>query len=114
PEPSRTFPYTEAPKALSYRPSVDVFFASLASHWPRPGVAALLTGMGRDGADGLLALRRAGWLTVAQDKATSVVWGMPKAAVEVGAAARILPVSDIGGAGVEEGNRPLRNERVTP
>ena len=59
-----------------------------AEHWPGPGVAVLLTGMGRDGAAGLLALRRAGWLTIAQDEATSVVWGMPRAAVELGAARR--------------------------
>jgi two-component system response regulator WspF len=55
----------------------------------------VLTGMGRDGAAGLLALRRAGWLTIAQDQATSVVWGMPRAAAEVGAAHLVLPLSEI-------------------
>ncbi len=54
--------------------------------------------MGRDGAIGLLALRQAGWLTVAQDEATSVVYGMPRAAAEVGAAQLILPIQEIGAA----------------
>ena len=55
----------------------------------------VLTGMGRDGASGLLALRRAGWLTIAQDQATSVVWGMPRAAAETGAAHLVLPLPEI-------------------
>jgi two-component system response regulator WspF len=91
----RRLTYTCEPKALSYRPSVDVFFASLARNWPRPGVAVLLTGMGRDGAEGLLGLRAAGWRTIAQDEASSVVWGMPKAAAEIGAAEEVLPLSQI-------------------
>ena len=49
--------YSAEPGALTYRPSIDVFFKSVAGHWPRSGVAALLTGMGRDGAEGLLQLR---------------------------------------------------------
>jgi two-component system response regulator WspF len=87
--------YQAEPADYPYRPSVDVFFDSVARYWPQPGVAALLTGMGRDGAKGLLALRQAGWPTIAQDEATSVVYGMPKAAAELGAAARILPLADI-------------------
>jgi len=74
---------------------VDVFFRSVARNWPRPGVAVLLTGMGRDGASGLLELHRLGWKTVAQDEASSVVWGMPKAAVEIGAADLVLPLHQI-------------------
>jgi two-component system response regulator WspF len=89
------FRYVAEPVELHYRPSVDVFFQSLAKHWPAPGVAAILTGMGRDGAAGLLALRRAGWLTIAQDEASSVIWGMPGAAVLLGAASKILPLSKI-------------------
>jgi two-component system, chemotaxis family, response regulator WspF len=88
--------YTPTPRELPYRPSVDVLFTSLAQHWKTPGVAALLTGMGRDGAQGLKKLRQAGWLTIAQDEASSVVYGMPKAAALLGAAARILPLSDVG------------------
>jgi two-component system response regulator WspF len=58
-------------------------------------VAVLLTGMGRDGAEGLALLRTAGWYTIAQDEATSVIYGMPKAAKERGAATDILPLSEI-------------------
>ena len=87
--------YVAEPVEMPFRPSVDVFFESVARHWPEPGAAALLTGMQRDGAVGLLALRRAGWLTIAQDKATSVIWGMPGAAVQIGAADRVLPLSEI-------------------
>lgn len=87
--------YTAVPRELPYRPSVDVLFSSLEQHWKTPGVAVLLTGMGRDGAQGLKKLRQAGWLTVAQDEATSVVYGMPKAAAQLGAAARVLPIDQI-------------------
>jgi two-component system response regulator WspF len=90
--------YTAAPRDLCYRPSIDVFFTSVARNWTRPGVAALLTGMLHDGAEGLLELRRLGWRTIAQDEASSVVWGMPKAAVELGAAEEILPISQIADA----------------
>ncbi len=75
--------------------AVDLFFGSLAGHVP-PGVAVLLTGMGRDGAAGLLELRRLGWNTICQDERTSIVYGMPKAAVEIGAAALVLPLEAIG------------------
>jgi chemotaxis response regulator CheB len=77
---------------------VDALFDSAAARWPAPGVAALLTGMGRDGAQGLLSLRRAGWTTIAQDEATSVVYGMPKAARDLGAADSVLPLAEIGPA----------------
>ena len=93
----RQFRYVAEPLTVHYRPSVDVFLASLVRHWPEPGAAAVLTGMGRDGASGLLALRRAGWLTLAQDEATSVVYGMPRAAAEAGAAELVLPIGAIGG-----------------
>ncbi len=92
---SRTLQYVAEPAEVHYRPSVDVFFRSLAGRWPEPGAAALLTGMGKDGAAGLLALRRAGWLTIAQDEASSVIWGMPGAAVRAGAADKVLPLVEI-------------------
>jgi two-component system, chemotaxis family, response regulator WspF len=91
----RCLHYSTEPSDVSYRPSVDVFFASVARNWPRPGVAALLTGMGRDGAAGLLKLRRQDWRTIAQDESSSVVWGMPKAAAEIGAAEQVLPISRV-------------------
>ena len=97
-----TFHYTVEPLDYPYRPSVDEFFLSLGRHWPQPGVACLLTGMGRDGAQGLLALRQAGWRTMAQDEKTCIVYGMPRAAVEVGAAAESLPVENISAAILNE------------
>jgi two-component system response regulator WspF len=90
--------YTPDPVDYPYRPSVNAFFLSLERCWPRPGVAILLTGMGKDGALGLAALRNAGWHTIAQDKETSVVYGMPAAAAELNAATEILPVSRIASA----------------
>jgi two-component system chemotaxis response regulator CheB len=77
-----------------HRPSVDVLFQSLAP-LGRKAAGVLLTGMGRDGAEGLLAMRKAGALTIAQDQATSVVYGMPRAAVEIGAVGHELPLSRI-------------------
>ena len=87
--------YEKEPSATPYRPNIDVFFRSLASHGPKQAAAVLLTGMGADGAEGLKQLRQAGWLTIAQDRATSVVYGMPKAAAEMGAASMILPLPRI-------------------
>jgi two-component system, chemotaxis family, response regulator WspF len=89
------FHYVAEPKDNPYRPSVDAFFLSIAHHWPGKGVAVLLTGMGRDGAQGLLSLRKAGWYTIAQDEKTSVVYGMPKAAAQIDAAKEILPIERI-------------------
>lgn len=86
-------------------PSVDRLFCSLARH-AAGGAAALLSGMGQDGAAGLLALRQAGWLTVAQDAGSSRVWGMPRAAVEAGAAVRVLPLDQIAAALVRALNSP--------
>ncbi|MBP3954571.1 chemotaxis-specific protein-glutamate methyltransferase CheB [Gemmata sp. G18] len=88
--------YTPVPRNWPYRPSVDVLFTSAATNCSRPGVAVLLTGMGTDGASGLLRLRAAGWHTIAQNEATSVVYGMPKAAVEKRAAVEVLPLPHIG------------------
>lgn len=95
-EASGCFGYRREPRDYLYRPSVDVLFESLAAWWSGPGVAVLLTGMGSDGARGLLELRKRGWHTIAQDEATSVVYGMPRAAVECHAAVQILPLPHIG------------------
>jgi two-component system chemotaxis response regulator CheB len=82
----------------SCRPSVDVLFESLAREGSRDTLACLLTGMGRDGAQGLLSLRRAGAATIAQDEESSIVYGMPREAALLDAAERILPLSEIGPA----------------
>lgn len=80
-----------------HRPSVDVLFASVARAAGARAVGAILTGMGRDGAEGLLALRQAGAATLGQDEATSLVYGMPRAAFEAGAVERQLPLARIAG-----------------
>lgn len=87
----------EGPAISGHIPSVDALFQSAVPYASR-SVAALLTGMGRDGAEGLLALRASGADTIAQDAVTSVVYGMPLAAVELGAAQRVLPLPEIGPA----------------
>mgnify|MGYP001192621139 FL=1 len=80
-----------------HMPSVDVLFQS-AIPGAKRAVAALLTGMGRDGAEGLKALRDSGAITIAQDQATSTVYGMPRAATELGAVQSSLPLQEIGPA----------------
>jgi two-component system chemotaxis response regulator CheB len=80
----------------SCRPSVDVLFESIAENYGASSAACLLTGMGRDGAFGLLKIRNAGGVTIAQDEASSVVYGMPREAMILGAATHVLPIGDIG------------------
>ena len=92
---SRELTYSVDPAESSFRPSVDVFMRDAVHHWLGPLVGVLLTGMGADGAQGLLAMRRAGWPTIAQDEATSIVYGMPKAAAKLNAASEILPIDGI-------------------
>ncbi|ACK69961.1 response regulator receiver modulated CheB methylesterase [Gloeothece citriformis PCC 7424] len=93
--PNLTLTYTQEPLNYPFRPSVDVFFKSVAQHWHRKGIAILLTGMGKDGAQGLSQLREAGWHTIAQDQQSSVIYGMPKAAVELNAATQVLSLEAI-------------------
>lgn len=87
--------YTAEPSDYFYRPSIDVFFHSVCRHWPGEAVGVLLTGMGRDGAVGMKALRDKGCHTIAQDQASSAVYGMPKAAANLNAAADILALGEI-------------------
>jgi chemotaxis response regulator CheB len=94
--PDGSLVYAREPLENPFRPSVDVLFQSLARYWQHPSVAVLLTGIGRDGAQGLLDLRRAGWHTIAQHGSTCVVDGMPQAARQLGAAVEVLPVEQIG------------------
>jgi two-component system chemotaxis response regulator CheB len=89
--------FASAEPVSGHCPSVDFLFRSAVPVAGRVS-AAILTGMGRDGAEGLDALRRHGAWTVAQDAATSVVFGMPRAAAEIGAAAAVLPIDKIGPA----------------
>jgi two-component system response regulator WspF len=87
--------YDAHPLDYAYRPSVDVFFQCVAAHWTLAATGVLLTGMGRDGASGLLAMREAGKTTLAQDQASCAVYGMPRAAFEIDAAERILSLENI-------------------
>jgi two-component system chemotaxis response regulator CheB/two-component system response regulator WspF len=83
--------YTPAPPDDPYHPSIDVFFHSVVNIWRGDAIGVLLTGMGRDGASGLKAMRDKGYYTIAQDRTSSAVYGMPKAAAELGAAVAIAP-----------------------
>ncbi len=85
----------DGPRVHNQRPAVDVLFRGVADNVGRNAVGALLTGMGRDGAEALLRMRQKGAFTVAQDEATSVVYGMPKEAVALGAACVELPLDRI-------------------
>lgn len=97
----------EGPLVSGHSPSVDVMFHSVARSAGAHAIGILLTGMGRDGADGLLAMRKAGAETLIQSGETCVVNGMPKAAFELGAADRVVPLSQIGAAvGQLIGERP--------
>ena len=86
----------DLPPENGCRPSVDVLFRSVADAYPRSVIAVVLTGMGTDGAKGLGSLKRSGAYIIAQDEATSVVWGMPGAAVATGHVDRVLPLGSIG------------------
>ena len=87
--------YTPEPRHSVYKPSIDVFFASVCKHSDGKAVGVILTGMGADGARGLKQLRDKGYYTIAQDEATSTVYGMPKVAAALGAAVDILPIHSI-------------------
>ncbi len=95
---ARTLNYSAQPADLAYRPSIDTFFCSVVKNWVGPTIGVLLTGMGRDGAEGLLALRQIGAYTIAQDEASSVVYSMPKVAREIDATTQVLPLEQIAGA----------------
>ena len=84
-----------APPVNRHCPSVDVLFRSVAKHAGSNALGIIMTGMGNDGARGLLQMRQAGARTVAQDETTCVVFGMPKEAIKLGAVDRVLPVQSI-------------------
>ncbi len=87
--------YTPEPKNMPYRPSVDVFWHSLSEHQTDNVTAVLLTGMGKDGAQGMLELKEQGVHTIVQDEKSCAVFGMPKAAIDVGAAVEVIAIEDI-------------------
>jgi two-component system chemotaxis response regulator CheB len=91
----RTVLVKDGPKVGGHRPSVDVLFQSVARACGDAVVGVLLTGMGDDGADGLTEIRAAGGVTLAQDEATCVVFGMPQQAIRRGAATRVVPIQRV-------------------
>lgn len=97
---------TDDPPMNRHRPSVDVLFKSVADNAGQNALGIILTGMGNDGAQGLLQMRQAGAHTIAQDERTSVVWGMPGEAVKAGAAAEVLPLQAVARAIVAQGSVP--------
>ena len=88
----RRLAYVRNPSDSLYRPCIDLLFESAERFWDGHIIGVLLTGIGRDGAEGLRRLRLAGHRTIAQDAASSAIYGMPKAAAELGAATDILPL----------------------
>jgi len=90
-----------------HRPSVDVLFRSVAQSAGRNSIGVMLTGMGRDGAEGMKEMREAGAATIAQDESTSVVWGMPGAAWQIGAAQSLHPLTQIAARILAMANAPL-------
>jgi two-component system chemotaxis response regulator CheB len=85
----------QEPPVNRHRPSIDVLFDSVARHAGKNAIGVILTGMGRDGAEGLLRMRQAGAYTLAQDEASCVVFGMPREAIALGAAHEVAPLSEM-------------------
>jgi two-component system chemotaxis response regulator CheB len=104
---------SEAPLG-GHRPSVTVTFRSVAEHYGDAAIGVLLTGMGRDGGEGMQAMAQAGALTIAQDEASCVIFGMPKDAVERGAARAVLPLDGIARALIDGANSsaPASGQRM--
>lgn len=88
----------DGPLVSRHRPSVDVLFRSVARHAGANAVGAIMTGMGDDGAHGLLEMREAGALTIAQDEASCIVFGMPREAIRLGAAEKVVPLDHLASA----------------
>ncbi len=96
-----TFGLDDGPKVLSQKPAVDRLFSTVARYHGAGVLGVLLTGIGSDGANGCLDIVRAGGITIAQDQASSTVYGMPRAAAELGAATHVLGLNEIGPAVVK-------------
>jgi two-component system chemotaxis response regulator CheB len=99
---------SNGPYVSRHRPSVDVLFQSVASYAGPRGVGILLTGMGKDGAAGLLEIKQSGGATIAQDEASCVVFGMPREAIALGAACEILPLEEIPRVALERACKAFR------
>lgn len=102
---------TDEAERFSCRPSVDVLFESLARELPRRTIGCLLTGMGRDGAQGVLSIRQEGGRTIVQNEASSIVFGMPQEAIRIGGAEQILGIHEIAPALVALSKRAERGRK---
>ena len=108
-----TIELDKGPAVSGHRPSVDVMFSSIAASASHSKVvSAMLTGMGRDGAEGMLKLRGKGHMTFGQNRETCVVYGMPKAAFEIGAVQHELPLDGIANAIMDELYNPMASASV--
>lgn len=103
---------SDAPAVRRHKPAVDPMFSSVAQCAGRNVIAAILTGMGKDGAHGMLEIRQAGGHTIAQDEATCVVYGMPREAFSVGAVEEVLPLSEIASALLQQASKRGGGNRV--
>ncbi len=104
----------DGPRINHHRPSVDVMFRSVARAAGRNSVGVILTGMGNDGAKGLLEMKQAGAPTIAQDEASSVVFGMPKVAIDLGAVDKVVPLSDVPRTILDSVDRESSKKKKTP
>ena len=91
----------DGPPVCHQKPSVEVLFNSVAKYAGSNAIGAILTGMGADGAGGLLAMRQSGAHTVAQDEASCVVFGMPKEAIQKGAAEKVVHLDEVAGTMID-------------
>ena len=105
---------TEDAPECGCRPAANVLFRSLATACGPQVAALVLTGMGQDGTEGAMAVRRAGGLVLAQDEATSVVWGMPGFVAKAGLADRVLPLPEVAGELMRRCARPTRAVTAAP
>jgi two-component system chemotaxis response regulator CheB len=104
----------DGPTINFHRPSVDLFFQTVARVCGPAAVGVVMTGMGEDGARGMLAMRQAGASTLGQDEASSIVYGMPKAAFEIGAVARQVGLANLPAAIVDAVRARIRPPVGTP
>ena len=104
----------EGPAVSGHRPSVDVLFRSVAQVAGRAAVGAILTGMGKDGAEGLLAMRQAGAITLGQDEASSLIYGMPRVAFERGAVMQQHSLSHMADAILDACDGDAKSSAKTP
>mgnify|MGYP003718802787 CR=1 FL=1 len=103
----------EAGEKVTYnRPSVDVMFDSVAEYVGKNAVCVLMTGMGKDGGQGMLTMQQHGALTIAQDEASCVVFGMPKEAIRLGGVAEVLPLDEVAARLVSHLKQVGRGNRV--